>query len=323
MNNIEKEPEYSVYPDGAKLVGEAGEGTSLKIFIREYILNDIDSYLSTDKTKELGGVLLGNVYKDNEGKIFVVIDDIVIANFTVANISRLTFTHETWNQINQDIEKNHKDKIIVGWFHSHPGHTVFLSSYDKFIHENYFNLKFMVAYVYDPVLQDRGFFFWRESNLDNSSSYYIYDNKKLNSDFKKKFEEPEMPPKKNNITVFLIIVLLLFNIILAGFLIFQHFQIDKENKTNEDFKSRLSELKNEITNLNAKLEAAKRTNDSINYNSGENVIKYQVKPGDTLKKIATEFYNDPEKVNLLIRFNNLKDEYDITTGQVIGIPTNN
>jgi LysM repeat protein len=132
-----------------------------------------------------------------------------------------------------------------------------------------------------------------------------------------------MPPKKNNITVFLIIVLLLFNIILAGFLIFQHFQIDKENKTNEDFKSRLSELKNEITNLNAKLEAAKRTNDSINYNSGENVIKYQVKPGDTLKKIATEFYNDPEKVNLLIRFNNLKDEYDITTGQVIGIPTNN
>ena len=176
MNYIEKEPEYSVYPDGAKLVGEAGEGTSLKIFIREYILNDIDSYLSTDKTKELGGVLLGNVYKDSEGKIFIVIDDIVIANFTVANISRLTFTHETWNQINQDIEKNHKDKIIVGWFHSHPGHTVFLSSYDKFIHENYFNLKFMVAYVYDPVLQDRGFFFWRESNLEKSSSYYVYDN---------------------------------------------------------------------------------------------------------------------------------------------------
>lgn len=320
--NIPKEFAISAYPLNPRLIGSMGEKEGLKIFIRDIILNDIDSFLSTDKSKELGGVLLGNAYKDEEGKLFIVINDIVIANFTKANLSRLTFTHETWEFINSEIEAHHKDKIMLGWFHSHPGHTVFLSSLDKFIHENYFNLDYMVAYVYDPVLDERAFFLWNDSSLIKSESYFVFNevSKHLNLSLKKKMDEKETNNQNNSLFSKIILVLLVINFTAAGYLLFQYLQVEKELKNNSDLSFRVNALKNELTNLNAKLEAAKQKQDTLNNTAQNDVISYQVKAGDTLKKIALQYYNDAGKINLLIRYNNLKDEYDITTGQIIGIP---
>jgi pilus assembly protein CpaB len=45
-----------------------------------------------------------------------------------------------------------------------------------------------------------------------------------------------------------------------------------------------------------------------------------VQPGDTLKKISTQFYGDESKYNLIKDANNIKDENLILAGEVIKIP---
>jgi proteasome lid subunit RPN8/RPN11 len=48
----------------------------------------------------------------------------------------------------------------VGWFHTHPGHTPYLSSYDLAIHEGFFIEPWQLAVVLDPLTpgQDTGIF---------------------------------------------------------------------------------------------------------------------------------------------------------------------
>jgi proteasome lid subunit RPN8/RPN11 len=321
-NYTKKEPDYASYPDNSVMKGNANDDPSFRIFIKDIVLNDIDSFLSTDTSKESGGVLLGNVYKDKYDRIFIVIRDLVFADFTVASVSRLTFTHNTWEKINKDIEAKHNDLIILGWFHSHPGHSVFLSAYDIFVQENYFNLPFMVAYVYDPTLDDRGFFCWNNHSLVKSESYYTFadSNTKLFLSDNKKGTASIVKKRKNNLLGIIISIFLLLNILFSGYLLLKYIQYDKEIKKSNELVSKMIDMKNDISNLNAKVESLIESPDSNISNYNNDFIKYQVKPGDTLKKIALMFYNDSEKLNLLIRFNNLKDEYDIATGQIILIP---
>jgi hypothetical protein len=51
---------------------------------------------------------------------------------------------------------------IVGWYHSHPGFGIFLSEMDQFIHDNFFNEAWQIAYVDDPIDGDRGVFVWEK-----------------------------------------------------------------------------------------------------------------------------------------------------------------
>lgn len=47
---------------------------------------------------------------------------------------------------------------------------------------------------------------------------------------------------------------------------------------------------------------------------------YTVKRGDTLSKISREFYNDPEKYNVIMEYNNITDPTTLQIGQVLKIP---
>jgi len=311
------------YPVDYRKIGEGEE--DFKIFISDFVLNDIKAFLSSDKEKELGGVLLGEVYADDEGKNFVLLNEFVIALYTESNITRLTFTHSSWEYMNNKIDKEYPGKKILGWFHSHPGHTVFLSSYDKFIHENFFSQDFCVAYVYDPIHNDDGFFYKKDNVLVKAGCYYIY------SQFMKSignqtypYEEPKKEKKtiKSNLFFYLIFILALLILIVSVKLATKYTEISKKDAEIQDLSNRIKELKDENTKINQRLESISRSlpqdNDSIV--NTPNIIKHQVKPGETLRSIAINYFKDEGKYNLLIRHNKLKDEYDIAVGQVIEIP---
>lgn len=323
--NSEKEIKYGSYPSGYTKIGEFDE--DFKIFINELILNDIKSYLSGDKSKELGGVLIGDVFLDESNRKFIVITEIIIADFTEANLTRLTFTHKTWEDINRRMENDFPGKSILGWFHSHPGHTVFMSNYDKFIHENFFSGEFYIAYVFDPVNNDEGFFFWREKKLVKAESYFIYNNLKSNSDnniSQIKETNVEKKTKKSNPLLIISLAISIFCLIITSVLTIKYFELDNQLNSTNDFDLKLKELKEENRKTNNRIDTlVKNLESNINTNEtqvSQNTIKYQIKPGDTLRKIALFYFNDEGKYNLLIRFNNLKDENDITVGQVIEIP---
>ncbi len=324
--NIDKQITIGSYPIDYKKIGDGDD--KFKIFINENALEDIKSYLSSDKTKELGGVLIGNVYFDDAGCKFIIINDLIIARFTDSNITRLTFTHKSWEYINDKIDKEYSDKRVVGWFHSHPGHTVFLSTYDKFIHENFFNRDFMVAYVFDPINGEQDFYFWKNDSIEKSNCFYVYldyhiDKNKTNITNHDK-EEEKKTKNKFNYFIFLISLLAL---VISFILLFRFSEINNKVSEMKEYDSRLKELNNENLKTNEKIEKLIKnleTNIDSNINNYySNIIKYQIKPGDTLRKLAILYYNDEGKYNLLIRHNNLKDENDISIGQIIEIPLEN
>ncbi|MEE0265826.1 MAG: hypothetical protein UD936_09395, partial [Acutalibacteraceae bacterium] len=59
--------------------------------------------------------------------------------------------------------------------HTHPDFGIFLSEYDKFIHENFFTEDYQIAYVVDPIQKIEGFYFWINGKLEKCKGFYVYD----------------------------------------------------------------------------------------------------------------------------------------------------
>ncbi|MDE6636590.1 MAG: metal-dependent protease of the PAD1/JAB1 superfamily, partial [Lachnospiraceae bacterium] len=172
-------------------IGEI-ENDDVKVYIKQDVYKELEEYACSDTDHELGTIILGN-YAEELGKMHVVISEFIYAKYTDASASTLTFTHETWDYVHKEHEKNHPDTKIVGWQHTHPGYGVFLSNYDMFIQENFFNVPFQVAYVIDPVQHIRGFFQWKNGKVEKLKGFYIYDgvgkNIKIDQPKQKKKEE--------------------------------------------------------------------------------------------------------------------------------------
>ncbi len=61
---------------------------------------------------------------------------------------------------------------LVGWFHTHPGHTPYLSSVDMGIHEGFFTKKEDLAIVLDPLTErfDTGIFSRKQDGRPNNKA---------------------------------------------------------------------------------------------------------------------------------------------------------
>lgn len=114
---------------------------------------------------EVGGVLLGGVYRspgvggaDDLPIDFIEIMDSIRAERTNATVGQLEFTPESWARINRERDEKYAHLQIVGWYHTHPGHDVFLSNQDRFIHNNFFAQDFQLALVLDTHAHYGAFF---------------------------------------------------------------------------------------------------------------------------------------------------------------------
>lgn len=382
-NSNESSLKLCEYPTDCEYSGEKNNENDLKIFIHTITLEEVDEYLSGDLNNEQGGVLLGEICINKEGKKFILINDLIIAKHSNSSLSRLTFTHETWDYINEVREKDFPEKKILGWFHSHPGHTVFLSNFDIFIQENFFNMYYMVAYVFDPTIKDRGFFLWRNDKIVKSGGYFKYGliiNEDFNGIIKMKSvddlikkKSPEIIKKKN--TEFksaATIGLLLLTLLILLFMIYNIYEIKQKALLKDEYLKDLNDIKSENKKLAERLNdliietemkksisagsnnlktseiAANEISSSgntehntvnssgsqINNNSEETnhetkqeiittnttVTKYKVKSGDTLEKISNQFYKSRAGIELLMKFNNIKNKADIKIGQELDIP---
>lgn len=150
------------------------ETDDVKVYIKQDTYKALEKLASSDTSKELGSILIGMPVQEM-GKTHVIISDFIEAKYTDASASTLTFTHETWDYVHKEHEKKFSDKKIIGWQHTHPNYGIFLSNYDMFIQENFFNLPFQIAYVIDPIQNIRGFFQWKNGKVEKLKGYYIYD----------------------------------------------------------------------------------------------------------------------------------------------------
>lgn len=129
-------------------------------------------HAEADTSVEICGVLVGRFCEDENGP-FAVVENAICCNSAASKFAEVTFTHESWAQINEEMDTEFAGKQIVGWYHSHPNFGVFLSDRDLFIHEHFFSGPGQVAYVIDPIRQEEGVFVWRDGKAKILPHYWV------------------------------------------------------------------------------------------------------------------------------------------------------
>ena len=155
----------SEFPERAieRLVG--ARQPRFQAIIKQSVLDDIHAHGKSSPEAEICGVLVGNVFHDEHGP-YLLIHASIRGDSAVGRAAQVTFKAETWTHIQEIMERDHTDARIVGWYHTHPGFGIFLSGMDLFIQDNFFNLPWQVAFVYDPTSGEEGLFIWRAGQSD-------------------------------------------------------------------------------------------------------------------------------------------------------------
>ena len=133
------------------------------VFILETALSEVNQHAADEPDHEIGGILVGTV--TDGGRPVVLVEAAIRGHAMAHSRGSVTFTHETWNEINAIKDSQYPDLRIVGWYHSHPGFGLFLSGHDLFIHQNFFTAPWQVAVVADPLAKSWGCFTWHGKEL--------------------------------------------------------------------------------------------------------------------------------------------------------------
>lgn len=254
------------------LIGEI-EHDDVKVYIKQSVYKQLEEYAVSDTAHELGTIILGN-YSDSLGKMNVVISDFIYAKYTDASASTLTFTHETWEYVHKEHEDKYPGTKIVGWQHTHPSYGIFLSNYDMFIQENFFNMPFQVAYVIDPVQHIRGFFQWKNGKVEKLKGFYIYDEigKPIKIDSPKEnrilggIEPHASNSKESKLGIFQPIILGMLFLVVVGLLISTislHKRYDRQIEDQEALEIQIAEQNVLISQQAQEIESVKTAANTI------------------------------------------------------------
>lgn len=261
------------------------------VYFDEAVKNEIDQYGSSDTSRELAGVLIGDYKSIGEDRYLVWVKASIKALYTEGGRSNVKFTHETWDYINEVKEKKYKDLKIVGWYHTHPGFGVFLSDYDLFIQNNFFDMPWHVAYVLDPINKKHGFF--GLSGEETTGLEFEIEKRTRTTGIQKR---SSLKKNKTGLAKLLlpaaviVLVLLLGAGLLAGTLLFSLDDNENENVRNgyDKLKNDYKELKDDYDAFEdryKKLEEKNQTNedklegmgDEINYYKGYKKVVEKIK----------------------------------------------
>ena len=178
----ESVPEVRMRPDQNKHFAvvpcQTPLSDELPIYVDVDVMRDMEEHAQTNTSVELGGVMLGGQYEDDEGNPFVLVTDSLRAEHYEATKGSFKFTHETWQSISRQREEFPDDLQMVGWYHTHPDWGVFLSGMDMFICDNFFNKDLDLALVIDPCRDDRGWFIWTNAagseRVKRTGGFYLF-----------------------------------------------------------------------------------------------------------------------------------------------------
>lgn len=168
-----------------RATGVAERGFKFQAIFTQEVLNAIHAHGKTTLEAEICGALVGNVYRDAQGP-YVLVHAAIRGDAADSRNAQVTFKAETWTHIQQVMERDHADARIVGWYHTHPGFGIFLSGMDLFIQDNFFNLPWQIALVYDPQSEEEGVFIWRNGKSEREPHLV------------EPGDAPSMPPTREN-----------------------------------------------------------------------------------------------------------------------------
>lgn len=132
----------------------------MSVFVRKAAEEKLIEHLSIDPNNETGGVLVGQAYFCPDTKHhYTEIVGSIAALYTIGNRVHFRFTTECWQEILRIQKQEFAGTTIVGWYHSHPGHGIFLSGTDLNTQRLSFKQIWQIATVYDPIRNQIGYFY--------------------------------------------------------------------------------------------------------------------------------------------------------------------
>ncbi|QDV20491.1 Mov34/MPN/PAD-1 family protein [Gimesia panareensis] len=209
----------------------ANAASDFRLFIDPAVHQGIQEHASRDTEVEICGVLVGEWLRDEHGP-YAKVSQYIRCNQAASKFAEVTFTHESWSQINGEMDSKYADLRIIGWYHSHPDFGIFLSDRDVFIQENFFSGPGQVAYVVDPVRKLEGVFEWKSGKPVLMSHYWVGDDiwsitaseKPSGSSAQQASADPaaggnyeeRMPPMRGSVQIVMGLCLFLIGYLLAG-----------------------------------------------------------------------------------------------------------
>ena len=135
-----------------------------RVYIVDQTLNRIHRHIQENNRVETGGILVGHPFQnlDNVDETFIVITGAVRQDSQDRSIGHFTVGTQEIAEARVVLETDYPGLIVVGWYHSHPGHGVFLSGQDMQIVRSIYNANWHVAMVIDPIRDHAGFFYGPE-----------------------------------------------------------------------------------------------------------------------------------------------------------------
>ena len=131
------------------------------------------AHLSEDTAREHGGFLLGyETWSEELRSPIVVVEHAIPAKHTSGTPVRLTFTNESWREldvISEKIAQTGRVPTRLGWYHSHPNISIFLSHWDLDVCKEFDRRQNPIALVVDPVTRKGGFF------VKDAKGYHPHD----------------------------------------------------------------------------------------------------------------------------------------------------
>jgi proteasome lid subunit RPN8/RPN11 len=118
----------------------------------------IQVHLSSDITMEQVGLLFGHVEETACEPSIVTILTSHPLDPASASSTHVAMRRDQWPSAWRRLTSCKPDQQLVGWYHSHPGHGIFLSATDLRTQALWFRQPWHVALVFDPVSHSLGAF---------------------------------------------------------------------------------------------------------------------------------------------------------------------
>lgn len=129
--------------------------------------------LRGEAIREIGGFILGKkIQLQPGGEYQLVMERFVNIEPEDNSVYQIEFGPKAWSELERQRDDFYRDMEyeLLGWFHTHPGHGLFLSKPDVSIQQTFFNQKFHVAFELDSVQSEKnldymfGIFSWKKGN---------------------------------------------------------------------------------------------------------------------------------------------------------------
>lgn len=131
-----------------------------QVYIVKDVLEKVWGHVRKYPRIESGGVLIGHPFREISDPTitFIIIVGAIRQDSTNRSAGHFTVGPREIAAARAIMEQRHPGLVPVGWYHSHPGHGVFLSGQDMQIVRSIYNAEWQVALVLDPYRGESAFF---------------------------------------------------------------------------------------------------------------------------------------------------------------------